>query len=191
MLCAVIMRCAGTFQVWIPCTYHCCAFTSFSEQVIPVLSVSPCLCNSFFTASFRSHARMKELLDFKDVGNERSQQFASKQDAGLDQNFQLEENSSSSPDSSRSFGDTQLEIFHHRHGLLILHLLAALMFVPSFVAWLQVWITCSFLYWPWVLNVSLLQWISLTICFAFLRWHTANITHRSGNSSWDIILWPL
>jgi len=118
--------------------FHCCAFTSFSEQVIPVLSVSPCLCNSFFTASFRSHARMKELLDFKDVGNERSQQFASKQDAGLDQNFQLEENSSSSPDSSRSFGDTQLEIFHHRHGLLILHLLAALMFVPSFVAWLQV-----------------------------------------------------
>jgi hypothetical protein len=81
---------------------------------------------------------MKELLDFKDVGNERSQQFASKHDAGLDQNFQLEENSSSSPDSSRSFGDTQLEIFNHRHGLLILHLLAALMFVPSFVAWLQV-----------------------------------------------------
>ncbi|KAF9666304.1 hypothetical protein SADUNF_Sadunf16G0215700 [Salix dunnii] len=84
-----------------------------------------------------SHARMKELLDFKDVGNERSQQFASKHDSGLNQNFQLEENSSSSPDSSRSFGDTQLEIFHHRHGLLILHLLATLMFVPSFVAWLQ------------------------------------------------------
>ncbi|KAJ6302131.1 hypothetical protein OIU77_016261 [Salix suchowensis] len=84
-----------------------------------------------------SNARMKELLDFKDVGNERSQQFASKHDAGLNQNIQLEENSSSSPDSSRSFGDTQLETFHHRHGLLILHLLATLMFVPSFVAWLQ------------------------------------------------------
>ncbi|CAK7328232.1 unnamed protein product [Dovyalis caffra] len=72
-----------------------------------------------------------------DDGNERSQQFASKHDAGLNQNFLPEENSSSSPDSSRSFGDTQLEIFHHRHGLLILHLLATLMFVPSFVAWLQ------------------------------------------------------
>ena len=108
------------------------------RTMIPVLSVSPCLCDSFFTASFRSNARMKELLDFKDVGNERSQQFASKHDSGLNQNFQLEENSSSSPDSSRSFGDTQLEIFHHRHGLLILHLLATLMFVPSFVAWLQV-----------------------------------------------------
>ncbi|KAJ6424021.1 hypothetical protein OIU84_024906 [Salix udensis] len=107
---------------------------------ILILSHALCCHNalcSFFTASFRSNARMKELLDFKDVGNERSQQFASKHDAGLNQNIQLEENSSSSPDSSRSFGDTQLETFHHRHGLLILHLLATLMFVPSFVAWLQ------------------------------------------------------
>lgn len=123
---------------------------------ILILSHALCCHNalcSFFTASFRSHARMKELLDFKDVGNERSQQFASKHDAGLDQNFQLEENSSSSPDSSRSFGDTQLEIFHHRHGLLILHLLAALMFVPSFVAWLQrIGMGHSF---PWFLDSAL------------------------------------
>ncbi|KAH9743749.1 Hydrolases acting on ester bond [Citrus sinensis] len=45
--------------------------------------------------------------------------------------------SSSSPDSSKTFSDTQLEIFHHRHGLLILHLLASLMFVPSLMAWFQ------------------------------------------------------
>lgn len=49
-----------------------------------------------------------------------------------------DENNSHSPNSTRSFAETQLEIFHHRHGLLILHLLAALMFVPSLVAWIQV-----------------------------------------------------
>ncbi|KNA13999.1 hypothetical protein SOVF_111530 isoform B [Spinacia oleracea] len=36
-----------------------------------------------------------------------------------------------------SYDDIQLEIFHHRHGMLILHLLAMLMFAPSLVAWLQ------------------------------------------------------
>ncbi|XP_047310152.1 uncharacterized protein LOC124913780 [Impatiens glandulifera] len=41
------------------------------------------------------------------------------------------------PESSKSFSETQLEIFHHQHGLLILHLLALLMFVPSLVAWWQ------------------------------------------------------
>uniref|UniRef100_A0A2P2J4X6 Uncharacterized protein LOC105140193 isoform X1 n=2 Tax=Rhizophora mucronata TaxID=61149 RepID=A0A2P2J4X6_RHIMU len=84
------------------------------------------LCSSM-TASSRSHPRKMELFDYKDEGNDKSHQFP----------FSLQENSSNSPNSSKSFGDTQLELFHHRHGLLILHLLAALMFVPSFVAWLQ------------------------------------------------------
>ncbi|KAJ8750106.1 hypothetical protein K2173_014021 [Erythroxylum novogranatense] len=83
--------------------------------------------SSFLTASFRGHARKRDLIDFKDERNHRSQQFA----------FPTEENRSSSPDNSKSFGDTQLELFNHRHGLFILHLLAALMFVPSLVAWLQ------------------------------------------------------
>lgn len=40
--------------------------------------------------------------------------------------------------SEKSFVETQADIFNHRHGLLILHLLAALMFVPSLAAWFQV-----------------------------------------------------
>ncbi|KAH7684179.1 GPI inositol-deacylase PGAP1-like protein [Dioscorea alata] len=49
----------------------------------------------------------------------------------------LDENSSSSPNSARSYGDSQLEIFNYQHGVLILHVLATLMFIPSLVAWLQ------------------------------------------------------
>ncbi|ESQ32740.1 hypothetical protein EUTSA_v10003555mg [Eutrema salsugineum] len=39
--------------------------------------------------------------------------------------------------SEKSFVETQADIFNHRHGLLIIHLLAALMFVPSLAAWFQ------------------------------------------------------
>ncbi|WZY78897.1 hypothetical protein YC2023_025281 [Brassica napus] len=39
--------------------------------------------------------------------------------------------------SEKSFVETQADIFNHRHGLLILHLLAAMMFVPSLAAWFQ------------------------------------------------------
>ncbi|VVB04204.1 unnamed protein product [Arabis nemorensis] len=39
--------------------------------------------------------------------------------------------------SEKSFVETQADIFNHRHGLLILHLLASLMFVPSLGAWFQ------------------------------------------------------
>lgn len=51
--------------------------------------------------------------------------------------FPTNETRSGSPEYKKSYGDTQLEIFHHRHGLLVLHLLATLMFGPSLVAWLQ------------------------------------------------------
>uniref|UniRef100_A0A5B6ZJW4 GPI inositol-deacylase n=1 Tax=Davidia involucrata TaxID=16924 RepID=A0A5B6ZJW4_DAVIN len=98
--------------------------------------------SSFLTASFRSHAQSKD-----------SEQIAYGYDGGLNKHLPLDENCSSSPDSARSFGDTQLEIFHHRHGLLILHFLAALMFVPSLVAWLQrIGMGQSF---PWFLDSAL------------------------------------
>ncbi|KAM4124714.1 hypothetical protein ACB094_01G252200 [Castanea mollissima] len=107
----------------------------------------------FLTASFRSHARRKELFDYKNKGNDGSRQFTSKSDGRSNQRLPLEENSSNSPDSSKSFGDTQLEIFHHRHGLLILHLVAALMFVPSLAACLQrMGMGQSF---PWFLDTAL------------------------------------
>ncbi|KAK2985383.1 hypothetical protein RJ640_029340 [Escallonia rubra] len=88
------------------------------------------LCSSL-TASFRSHARNKEVLDF---GSEQSIFMC---DDGVNKGFPVDENCSSTPDSARSYSETQLEIFHHRHGLLILHFLATVMFVPSLVACLQ------------------------------------------------------
>ncbi|XP_044502922.1 uncharacterized protein LOC123223679 isoform X2 [Mangifera indica] len=113
------------------------------------LSCHNSLCSSL-TASFRSHVWRTELFDYNSDGNGLPKQFASMQDGRFNHNLLSEEMNSSSPDSTKSFSDTQLEIFHHRHGLLILHLLATLMFVPSFVAWLQrIWIGHSF---PWFLD---------------------------------------
>ncbi|XVE84099.1 hypothetical protein DITRI_Ditri16bG0142300 [Diplodiscus trichospermus] len=80
------------------------------------------LCNSL-TASFRSHIRKKE-SDYRTEGSYLSQPFTSKP-------------GSPSKENSSSYVQTQEDIFHHRHGLLVLHLLAALMFVPSLVSWLQ------------------------------------------------------
>ncbi|KAM7267450.1 hypothetical protein ACFE04_009616 [Oxalis oulophora] len=83
------------------------------------------LCN-FLTASFRSHARGRQFINYENSSDE-SQEFASK----------IEDCHPNSPSSPISFMDTQLELFNHRHGLLILHLLAAFMFVPSLAAWFQ------------------------------------------------------
>ncbi|KAL4589214.1 hypothetical protein LXL04_002119 [Taraxacum kok-saghyz] len=69
---------------------------------------------SYFTAS--SKARSEDLFGFKNKESE----------SGF-----------GTPDSTRSYGETQLEIYHHRHGLLILHLLSLLMFLPSLVAWFE------------------------------------------------------
>lgn len=90
-------------------------------------------------ASFRSHIQTKEL---DESGNDYEGSAAlhnSKYNGNIGKLFTANETSSSvSPVSTRSYGEIQLEIFNHRHGLLILHLLAALMFVPSLVAWFQV-----------------------------------------------------
>ncbi|KAJ4827333.1 hypothetical protein Tsubulata_003286 [Turnera subulata] len=154
------------------------ASSLFSLKVVRILSVNPSLVTALaaitlgcfvhpafglFTLllshalrshdALCSHARKKEVFDFKDERNERSLQFALKHDGGIAQTIASEENSSSSPHSSRSFGDTQLEIFHHLHGLLILHLLATLMFIPSLIAWFQrIGLGHSF---PWFLDSAL------------------------------------
>lgn len=91
-----------------------------------VLCCHNALC-SFFTAS--SKARSEDLFGF---GNG----VKSSNDEN-EEGLPVDENSSGTPDSARSYGETQLEIFHHRHGLLILHLLSLLMFLPSLVAWLE------------------------------------------------------
>ncbi|KAM7278469.1 hypothetical protein ACFE04_005603 [Oxalis oulophora] len=46
----------------------------------------------------------------------------------------IEDQTPNSPKQSRKFIDTQLDIFNHQHGLLILHFLAAFMLAPSLVA---------------------------------------------------------
>ncbi|KAM5581857.1 hypothetical protein ABKV19_010881 [Rosa sericea] len=123
-----------------------------------VLLLSHALCChtalcSFLTASFRSHARRHELFDYKKDGNGGPDKLTFKRDGISNQNFSSEDTCSNSPDSSKSFGETQLEIFHHRHGLFILHLVATLMFGPSFVTWLErIGTDHSF---PWVLDSAL------------------------------------
>ncbi|KAK1566761.1 hypothetical protein Q3G72_003914 [Acer saccharum] len=125
----------------------CVVHPALGLFVLPLSHAMCChnsLC-SFLTASFRSFAWRKELFDFNSDGKDGSKQFSYTGDQRVNQNSPLKGNSSNSPDSPKSFGDTQLEIFHHRHGLLILHLLAVIMFLPSLVAWSQrIWIGHSF-----------------------------------------------
>lgn len=103
-----------------------------------VLRSSSGLCNSFLAASFRSQSQGKEFHDSQQQGRSSLLSKSSANDA-LDSLLPVDEsNYSSSPNSSKSFGDSQLEIFNYQHGILILHLLAALLFMPSLVAWLQV-----------------------------------------------------
>ncbi|KAI4350570.1 hypothetical protein L6164_005017 [Bauhinia variegata] len=92
--------------------------------------------SSFLVASCRSSAQKKENF-YQSESYNGSEQLDFKFDGSFNRTFPSEDDCSSRPNSSKSFADTQLDMFHHRHGLLILHLLAALMFAPSFVAWLQ------------------------------------------------------
>ncbi|CAN1188046.1 GPI inositol-deacylase [Linum perenne] len=150
-----------------------------------VLLLADTLCchsalSSFLTASFRSsHTRKKEFLGYEDKDKESCWPTSSKHEMGVNHNAALlEENSSNSPNSSKSFSDTQLEIFHHRHGLLILHLMAALMFVPSFVAWLQrIGMGHSF---PWLLDS--------TMCIGVVL-HGVFFLNPDFNSLFSFVIW--
>ncbi|XP_076883428.1 uncharacterized protein LOC143532200 isoform X1 [Bidens hawaiensis] len=85
---------------------------------------------SYFTAS--SKARSEDLYGFGNGGKS-----SNLKNNGSEEGLPVDESGSSTPDSARSYGDTQLEIFHHSHGLLILHLLTLLMFLPSLISWLE------------------------------------------------------
>ncbi|XP_057491133.1 uncharacterized protein LOC130776900 isoform X2 [Actinidia eriantha] len=99
------------------------------------------------------HAQSKELFDSRNEGYDMAEQFVRRHSDGSNQHPMLDESCSSTPDSTRSFGETQLEMFHHQHGLLMLHFLATLMFVPSLVAWLQrMGMSQSF---PWFVDSAL------------------------------------
>ncbi|KAG0543013.1 hypothetical protein BDA96_02G153200 [Sorghum bicolor] len=86
---------------------------------------------SFLAASFRSITQKKDLYKSK-MGDGPVLLSKSKSD-GLQQLLPMDD----SPTASKSFTDSQLELFDYRHGIMILHLLSTLMFVPSLVAWLQ------------------------------------------------------
>uniref|UniRef100_A0A8R7UI24 GPI inositol-deacylase n=2 Tax=Triticum urartu TaxID=4572 RepID=A0A8R7UI24_TRIUA len=86
---------------------------------------------SFLGASFRNIAQKKDLYKSK-MDNNPILQSKSKPD-GLEQLLPMDD----SPTSAKSFTDSQLEVFDCRHGIMILHLLATLMFVPSLIAWIQ------------------------------------------------------
>ncbi|KZV17310.1 hypothetical protein F511_18251 [Dorcoceras hygrometricum] len=90
-----------------------------------------------------SHVQNEEIYESGDEGKRGSIQYDSRYEGDINMLFDGTVNCSSSPESTRSYSDRQLETFNHRHGLLILHLLAALMFVPSLVAWLQRIGTCQ------------------------------------------------
>ncbi|XP_024625207.1 uncharacterized protein [Medicago truncatula] len=94
------------------------------------------LCSSFLTASCRSHEQSNETIDCNGGDYKVSERQKYNFDGSFNRTFPSEDNSNS-PDSSKSFGEAQLDVFHHRHGLLILHLLATMMFAPSVVAWFQ------------------------------------------------------
>lgn len=99
---------------------------------------SRCFCSSFLTASCRSCEQNNENFDSNSEGHNGSERLKYNFDGSFNRTFTSEDDFPNSPDSSKSFGDTQLDIFHHRHGLLILHLVATMMFAPSVVAWFQV-----------------------------------------------------
>ncbi|KAK1629882.1 hypothetical protein QYE76_004197 [Lolium multiflorum] len=86
---------------------------------------------SFLGASFRNISQKKGLYKSK-MGNNPILLSKSKPD-GIEQLLPMDD----SPTAAKSFTDSQLEVFDCRHGIMILHLLATLMFVPSLVAWLQ------------------------------------------------------
>ncbi|CAK8541188.1 unnamed protein product [Lathyrus sativus] len=120
-------------------TLACLVHPSFGLLVLLVAHFFCChnaLCSSFLTASCRSHEQNNETVDFNSDEYKVSERQKYNFDGSFNRTF-LSEDNSNSPGSSKSFGEAQLDVFHHRHGLLVLHLLATLMFAPSVVAWFQ------------------------------------------------------
>ncbi|KAH9329928.1 hypothetical protein KI387_002036, partial [Taxus chinensis] len=87
---------------------------------------------SFLAASFRSHPHTKG--DWQN-SKLKANMFPQQADRVMMDGFEMEGNHS--PNSANSFGDTQLEAFNYQQGMLLLHLAATTMLVPSLVAWGQ------------------------------------------------------
>ncbi|MED6149474.1 hypothetical protein PIB30_062833 [Stylosanthes scabra] len=107
---------------------------------------------SFLMASCRNHEQNGNLDSLSEVHNG-SERPRFKFDGSFDRTFPSENDSSNTRDSSKSFSDSQLDAFHHRHGLLLLHFVAMMMFAPSMVAWFQRLAIGKSL--PWLLDSTL------------------------------------
>ncbi|KAL9231516.1 hypothetical protein vseg_006738 [Gypsophila vaccaria] len=99
------------------------------------LSCHNALC-SYLTASFRSLTHRKQSVNSNDNSNDELDRYPYQGNSRAKHNSS-EGSSNRSAESANSYGEIQLEIFHHRHGMMILHFLALLMFVPSLLAWFQ------------------------------------------------------
>lgn len=130
------------------CIFHP-ALGLFALVLCHAVCCHSALCSSLM-ASFNRCSGSKELGSDSGSG---SKQFVPKYSGEIGKSASLEENNCSSPDSARNYAEIQLEIFHHRQGLLILHFLAALMFMPSLAAWMQR--TGSGQSFPWILDSAL------------------------------------
>ncbi|KAL0377347.1 UNVERIFIED_CONTAM: GPI inositol-deacylase [Sesamum radiatum] len=114
-----------------------------SNKVVRILWVNPVLITSlvaialFFDGFISQPCPPKEFHESGNDGETGSMLYNDKHDGDIGKLFLVKETYTASPQSTRSYSDTQLDVFHHRHGLLLLHLVATLMFVPSLVGWLQ------------------------------------------------------
>ncbi|KAI4387714.1 hypothetical protein MLD38_000126 [Melastoma candidum] len=92
-----------------------------------------CCHSALFSSLGASFRRQTWRSQYEEYSRQPSHAYGPESDGKNTENLPMEYNSSS-PDSARSFANTQLDLFRHCHGLLMLHLLAALMFVPSLAA---------------------------------------------------------
>jgi hypothetical protein len=104
------------------------------------------ICNSVLAATFRSQVQRKDIWYEAKFENHSPIFHKSKTNKGMPEPLlPTDECTSNSPTLAKSFSESQLETFNYQHGVFILHLLATLMFVPSLVAWLQVWFSLCLL----------------------------------------------
>ncbi|XP_010528191.1 PREDICTED: GPI inositol-deacylase [Tarenaya hassleriana] len=97
-----------------------------------------CCCHSSMSCFVMASRRKESVAEQKNGASHRARHSLTRQDLLSDQNLISEKKTSSALGfPEKSFRETQAEIFNHRHGLLMLHLLSMLMFVPSLAAWFQ------------------------------------------------------
>ncbi|CAN4079157.1 unnamed protein product [Withania somnifera] len=127
-----IIRLNPLFVMTLVCLILLCFAHPALGLLLLVISHAVCCHNAL-----SSHIQTKELIQSGNGSQSELEKFIPCYDGEINKQFPQKESNSNSRDSVKSYGDTQLEIFNHQHGLLVLHLLATLMFVSSLIAWIQ------------------------------------------------------